>query len=245
MNCKKLLALPVMILSMWAMNAHAQKLKSFLDDKDAAFTWLGVDFTQARLIGDAAANASDIVDRQFTGINQVVVNEPKKYDIPGAFHHSKVTTDLSIVNKRNEAADKDRLKSDNTADYTRLKPEDITKVVKSYNFGDKHGIGVLFVVEGLNKTEKRASMYVTIIDMDRKNVLLTERYTGKAQGFTWRNYWAYTIYKVLDDVEDDYKGWKEKYANAVDPAEETAAAPAPAPKKDSKAGAAKKAKKKG
>jgi hypothetical protein len=88
-------------------------------------------------------------------------------------------------------------------------------------------------------------MYVTIIDMDRKNVLLTERYTGKAQGFTWRNYWAYTIYKVLDDVEDDYKGWKEKYANAADPAEETAATPAPAPKKESKAGAAKKAKKKG
>ncbi|CAL1520064.1 hypothetical protein [Chitinophaga sp. MM2321] len=229
MNKSRFIPLLIIFLCLFAVNVKAQKLKNFLDNKDSSFTWLGVDFTQARLIGDAAANASDIVERQFTGINQVVVNEPKKYDIKGAFHHDNVTTDIGIVNKRNEAANKDALKSDNGSDFERLKPEDITKLVKSYDFGGKHGIGVLLVMDGMSKTEKKASMYVTIIDMDRKNVLMAERYSGKAQGFTWRNYWAYTVYKVLDDVEDDYKKLKEKYASATDPAEEKVAAPAPAP----------------
>ncbi|WP_326994595.1 hypothetical protein [Chitinophaga sp. 212800010-3] len=245
MNCRKLIMLSVVLLGLFPVFTNAQKLKGFLDNKDESFTWLGVDFTQARLIGDAGANAQDVVARQFTGINQVVVNEPKKYDIPGAFHHDKFTSDLSLVNKRNEAVNPESLKSESTGDFERLKPEDLNKLVKSYDFSGKHGIGVLFVMDGMNKSDKRASMYVTIIDMDKKNVLMAERYSGKAQGFSWRNYWAYTIYKVLGDVEDDYKKLTAKYATAQDPEEEKTAAAEPHKEKAAATKETKKTKKKG
>ncbi|PSL47601.1 hypothetical protein CLV51_102458 [Chitinophaga niastensis] len=250
MNYRKFLAIPVMVFSMWTSAAHAQKLKNFLDNKDSSFTWLGVDFTQARLIGDAAAKTDAIVDHEFTALNQVIVNEQKKYDVPGAFHREKYNTSIGLVNKRNEAINKDALKSDESADFERLKPEDITKVVKSYDFSGKHGIGVLLVMEGMSKTAKSASMYVTVIDMDRKNVLMTERYIGKGQkwSFAWRNYWLATIKSVLEDVSDDYKKLKEKYAGTTDPEEEKPVV-APASKKDAKTGVAaketKKPKKKG
>ncbi|NSL90448.1 hypothetical protein [Chitinophaga solisilvae] len=244
MHTRKFLTLTVIACSLFLTNARAQKLKNFLDNSDSSFTWLGVDFTQARLIGDAGANTADAVDRHFAGINQVVVNEPKKYDVPGNLHHEKVTYDISLVNKRNAAINKDNIKTDNVSDGSRLKPEDISTLVKGFDFGGKSGIGALVVMEGLNKTANEASMYITLIDMDRRRVLLTERYTGKAKGFGFRNYWAYSVYKALEDFDDDYKKLKEKYADAKDPVEET-------PKKEGKtaiaqdgAKAAKKPKKK-
>ncbi|MET3880679.1 MULTISPECIES: hypothetical protein [Chitinophaga] len=250
MNCRKLIALPLLMLSMMTMTANAQTLKNFLENKDSSFTWLGVDFTQARLLGDAAAKTDAIVDHEFTALNQVIVNEQKKYDVPGAFHRDKYNTSIGLVNKRNEAINGDALKSDESSDFERLKPEDITKVVKSYDFSGKHGIGVMLVMEGMSKTTKSASMWLTIVDMDRKNVLLTERYIGKGQkwSFAWRNYWLATIKSVLDDIDDDYNKLKTKYADAKDPEDPKPVVAAPAAKKETKATtapAAKKPKKKG
>ncbi|WP_212006406.1 hypothetical protein [Chitinophaga sp. HK235] len=247
MIIRKVFPLTVLLLGFFISATQAQKLKNFLENTDSSFTWLGVDFTQARLLGDAAANAVDIVDRHFAGINDVVINEPKKYDVAGAFHRSKVTYDVTATNKRNAAANKEALKSDNNDDITRLKPADITKLVKGIDVNGKKGIGVLFVMESMNKTGKEASMYVTVIDMATRNVLLTERMTGKAKGFGFRNYWAFSVHDVMDDFSSGYKKIKEKYAEAKDPEEEAPAAP----KKDPKTAVAakeketKKAKKKG
>ncbi|NML41626.1 hypothetical protein HHL17_30860 [Chitinophaga sp. G-6-1-13] len=220
MIIRKVFTLTILICSCFISATQAQKLKNFLENTDSSFTWLGVDFTQARLLGDAAA--SD-VNRHFTGINDVIRNEPKKYDVKGAFHRSSVQFDLSETNARNADVNVDKMKSENEADYSRLKPEDITKLVKGYKFGDKKGIGVLFVMEAMSKTEKEAAMYVTVVDMGSRNVLMTERMTGKAQGFGFRNYWAYTVHKVLEHI--DYKKLKEKYADAKDPVEEVPVAP--------------------
>jgi len=251
MNCRKFIVLPLMVLSMFATTAHAQKLKNFLENKDSSFLWLGVDFTQAKLIGDAAAKTHDIVDHEFTALNQVIVNEQKKYDVPGAFHREKYNTSITLVNKRNEAINGENMKSDESADFERLKPEDITKVVKSYDFTGKHGIGVMIVMEGMSKTSKSASMWVTVIDLDRKNVLMTERYIGKGQkwSFAWRNYWLATIKSVLDDVDDDYNKLRSKYADTKDAEDPKPVVAPPAEKKETKTGVAtkeaKKPKKKG
>ncbi|MBV7531874.1 hypothetical protein [Chitinophaga sp. sic0106] len=224
--------------------AKAQTLKNFLDNKDSSFTWLGIDFTQARLIGDAGAKPIDFVDSHFAGINQVVVNEPKKYDVPGNMRHDKVTYDISLVNKRNAAVNPDNFKSDNSADLHRLSEEDVTKLVKSFDFGTKKGIGALLVMDGMSKTDKKASAFVTLVDMGSRRVLMTERIEGKTgMAFGNRNYWALPIKYILDNFHDDYNKLKEKYANATDPVEPAPApAPAPAPKKTGKTGvAAKKA----
>lgn len=242
MNCRKFIALPLMVLSMFATEAHAQKLKNFLENKDSSFTWLGVDFTQAKLIGDAAAKTDAIVDHELTALNQVIVNEQKKYDVPGAFHRDKYNTSITLVNKHNDGINKDNIKSDESADFERLKPEDITKVVKSYDFSGKHGIGAMIVMEAMSKTTKSAAMWVTLIDLDRKSVLMTERYIGKGQrwSFAWRNYWLATIKDVLDDVNDDYSKLKSKYADTKDAEEEKPAEV----KKEAKTGVATKETKK-
>ena len=94
-----------------------------------------------------------------------------------------------------------------------FKEDDITTLVKGFDFGDKKGLGILFVCEAMSKSGKAGAYWVTFIDMKAKKVLLTERMEGKTgMSFGFRNYWTNPIKKVLDDIEDDkFKAWKAKY----------------------------------
>ena len=187
----------------------AQTLKDFFNSSEVPLTYLGVDFTQAKVFNDIAANAMDIRDRQFAAINQVIVNEPKKYDFQKALSKSSVTNDISFVNAKNAKIDAEKIIESNSADEVRFTKATIESVVKGYKFTGKKGIGLMFIMESMNKASAQASMYVTFIDLASGKVLLTERMTAKAAGFGFRNYWAKTVYEVLDDIKKSkYKEWK-------------------------------------
>lgn len=187
----------------------AQTLKEFFNSSEVPLTYLGVDFTQAKVFNDIAANAMDIRDRQFAAINQVIVNEPKKYDFQKALSKSNVTNDISFVNAKNAKIDAEKIIESSSADEVRFTKATIESIVKGYKFAGKKGIGLMFIMESMNKASAQASMYVTFIDLASGKVLLTERMTAKAAGFGFRNYWAKTVYEVLDDIKKSkYKEWK-------------------------------------
>lgn len=149
---------PIFVIALVVLSfcANAQNIKSILTDKESPITYYGIDFTKAILIGDANANPDDIISRQFTGINDLMVNESDKYDIAGALKRSDIPSNLSIVAKRNEKANPDKLLSSNTEDYNKLQESDIKSIVSNFNTGGKSGTGLLFVVDGMNKTKKKA-----------------------------------------------------------------------------------------
>ncbi len=192
---------------------HAQTAKDVFTSSETPILYLGIDFTKARLIDDANANEIDIRDRLFTEINQVIVNEPKKYDLKGAFHRSMIDHDLGLVQKRNEKTNAAEIKSTNTADYHRFKESDIISLVRGFNFADKKGVGLLFVVEAMSKSEKSAAVWVTFVDMKSKKVLMTERVEGKVgMAFGFRNYWATPFKNIIDSIEKrKYSEWRSKY----------------------------------
>jgi hypothetical protein len=196
-----------------ARPATAQTLKDFFNSSETPTMYLGIDFTKAKLIDDATANQMDIRDRLYASINDLVVNEAKKFDLNKAFHKSNVDHDLGLVAKRNIKVDAEQIKSTNTSDFHRLKEEDISTLVKGFDFADKKGVGILFVMEAMSKSAKAAAIWATLIDIKSKKVLLTERIeskVGMAIGF--RNYWASSIKNLLDQIEDKkYNEWKSKY----------------------------------
>lgn len=202
-----------MFVCMLAKPAFSQTLKEFFSSSETPAMYLGIDFTKAKLIDDAAANAMDIRDRQYTGINELVVSDAKKFDFSGAFHKSNIDHDLGSVNKRNAQANAEEIKSTSTADFHRLKEADITNLVKGFDFGDKKGIGILFVMEAMSKSGKAAAIWVTFTDMKAKKILFTERIEAKlGGGFGFRNYWASTIKNLLDAIKKNkYEEWKSKY----------------------------------
>ena len=197
-------------------SASSQTLNEFFNNSEMHLTYLGIDFTKARLINDPNANSFDVRNKLYTSLNNLVINEPKKFDIAGAFHKSNVGSDLSAVNARTEKINAEEIISANTEDFYRLKEADINSVVKALSLGGKTGIGLLFVMEGMKKQGKNgdASIWVVLIDMKSKKVLMTERFENKATGIGSRNYWASTIKATLADIEKKkYKEWKSKYGS--------------------------------
>jgi hypothetical protein len=211
---KKVLPLLLISLTIQSITAFSQTAKEVFNNTETKLVYLGIDFTKARLIDDAVANEVDIRDRQFPGINDVVVNEPKRYEINAAFNRSEIEHDLSLVAKKNEKINAEEIKSTNAADFERLKESDIITLVKGYDFGTKNGVGVLFVMEGMSKGKKAASIWVTLVDMKSKKVLMTERVESKtAAGFSFRNYWASSIRNLLETIDKKkYNEWKQKYS---------------------------------
>jgi hypothetical protein len=202
------------LLTIQSITALCQTVKEVFNNSETKLLYLGIDFTKAKLIDDAAANETDIRDRQFAAINDVVVNEPKKYEINAAFNRPEVEHDLSLVAKRNAKIDAAQIKSTNVADFDRLKETDITTLVKDFDFENKNGVGILLVMEGMSKGKKAASIWVTLVDMKSKKVLMTERIESKvASGFSFRNYWASSIKNLLDSIDKKkYNEWKQKYS---------------------------------
>jgi hypothetical protein len=196
------------LLLILSFSLKAQTLKEFFNSSEVPLVFLGVDFTHAKVLNDVTANAMDIRDRQYAGINQVIVNEPKKYDFQKAFNKTNVINDVTQAVEKIAKVDAEKI-VESGADEIHLKPADVSAIVKSYNFSGKKGIGVMFIMETMNKTSAQASMYVALIELPSGKVLLTERFTEKAAGFGFRNYWAKTIWAALDDIKKSkYKEWK-------------------------------------
>jgi hypothetical protein len=211
-------------LLLLSLATQAQTLKEFYNNDTIPLTYLGVDFSLAKVQGETAI-ASQMRDK-FEEINNVVTNEQKKYDIAGSFRREHVVNELSAVNKLNAARNTETLKVDDEAAMEKdsVKIADIAKHVKSYELSGKKGIGLVFIMDGMSKLNKEATMYVTLLNLSNKKVLFTERMTGKAQGFGFRNYWAYTVYKVLHSIDkDDYSDWKKEALAAPDVKEELVA----------------------
>jgi hypothetical protein len=200
------------VFSIMAIPALSQTAKDVFNTQTPIF-YFGIDFTKAKLINDAEANENDIKERQFDGINDLMVNEAKKYDFAGALRRSELPNDLGFVAKRNATIDPDNIKSTSSADYNRLKESDIQEVVKAFDFGNNKGIGLLIVMEGMSKSKKGASMWITFVDINAKKVLFTERMEGKGgMAFGFRNYWAVPIRDVVDEIKKKkYSEWKSKY----------------------------------
>lgn len=192
-----------------SMNVRSQDAKEFFGSTEVKTTWLGIDYSQVRAMGDVGATPSEMKDRYFESINELVITESEKYNVAKAFKKTNVSNDLSMVAKINSKIDADKIKTSNSEDLAQLNPEKVNKIVSGYEFGDKKGYGIIFIMESLDKTAPQASMYVTIINMDTKKVVATKRMAEKPQGFGFRNYWARPINDVLKDLEKKgYDKWK-------------------------------------
>lgn len=194
---------------------QAQSLKDFFNDPNTTLFYFGIDFTKNRVIGDYSASPLDIVARQYTGLNMLMLDESKKYDIKAAYYRTTLNQDLNFVNKKNESVDPNTILSTNPKDLYRLNEDSISALIRGFNFGTNKGIGLVIVMEGMSKTDKVGAAWFTLVDIAGKKVLMTERLEGKVgMGFSFRNYWATSLKKMIDEVEKKkYKEWKGKYGS--------------------------------
>lgn len=209
MKCIQSLMLAVLL----SANVFAQS-KADLFDADKSITWLGLDFTQVRFIGEATqwSDAGEITnsqmrDKYFPGWNALFVNEKDRYRVADAVRRAEVDYAIDVTEKPNNALKGNFFERDGNL-YHSLDENKVADLVKKYDFKGHDGIGMLFFVEGMSKGKEMASVWVTFVDMKTKTVLLTKQMEGKAGGIGFRNYWAKSFLNVLKSIKEDWKSWK-------------------------------------
>lgn len=199
------LLLPLMLLCCLPYHMQAQPSKTKIND-DASITWLGLDFSNVNFVGPAAQwkDAGEVTDEQmrdkyFTGWNELFINEQKKYDVAKYTNRDEISFATDVTRKVNNKTRGNYFVEDPNL-YQTLDKDAIAEAVKGYDLKGKSGIGLVFIVEGMSKGKAQSSAWVTFVDMSSKQVLHTERVTGKAGGIGFRNYWASSFLKILKEV---------------------------------------------
>lgn len=186
--------------------AKSQTIQDVLSDKNIDITFYGIDFTKALLIGDATAKTDEIVARQYANINDLMINESKKYDIAGAFKRIEIPANLEIVKSRNEKINPNAILSANTTDYNHLTEADIVTLIKGFKPQSKEGLGLLFVVDAMSKAQSRISAWAVLFDNKSKKIILNERHEGKVgMAFGFRNYWAAGLKNIILSIAEKNK----------------------------------------
>ncbi len=169
-----------------------------------SFTWFGLDFTHAKLIGtDVDFSEPDRIVNDFFGKwNQLFIDEPKKYDLSKAFKTS-VYNDISIAGELNKKVDPETLLLENPNTISLTEVEEIIK-----NYTGKEGIGLSFIVENLDKPALKVRYWVVLFDISTHNILLAEKLENEVTGgFGFRNYWASGIYSGIKTIKKQYPKW--------------------------------------
>lgn len=200
------------LATLLSINVFAQK-KEDVFNADVPVTWLGLDFSQLKFIGDATQwqDAGEITnsqmrDKYFPSWNSLFVTEKDRYKVADAIRRTEVKYAIDVTEKANNSLKGNFFESDANK-FQLLDEQKVASLVKKYDFKGNSGVGMMFFVEGMSKGRETASMWVTFVDMKSKTVLFTQRVESKAGGFGFRNYWANTFRTALKEIKSDWKNW--------------------------------------
>ena len=174
-----------------------------------SIVWFGLDFSKAQLIGsEGFTDPVDIKERFFDKWNRLIIDEADKYNFRRTFQKESLEYDLSVVEERNKMPEADELVIN--SEYS-LSQEEAEAVVSQYRSSEfTEGLGLVFVIESFNKPEQKGHMWVTFFDIATHEIVLIKKYSGEAGGFGLRNYWARSVYEVIEQLEKGYKIWLKK-----------------------------------
>jgi hypothetical protein len=207
---KKVIFIVILLFQM--QETFAQKQMSKVFDGKTKIVFLGLDFTQAKFIGEEGfKDPYKLKTYYLSNWNALLEEEYAKYNLPlnslKARHYETNTSDLMVLNDEIEDIEDAIINGSHYID-----DKDVQKSVRKYKLSDNKGIGVSFVVESFNISLEKAIIWVTFVNMSNGTLLYTERMEGKAEGFGLRNFWAGSIYDIIEQIRlSRYKVWKRKF----------------------------------
>ena len=187
--------------------------KSDVFNPSTEITWLGLDFSGAKFIGDRERLGSESDIRHLIdAINELMIKEADKYNVAAAIQKKKVENAIEVTNEHNAELDVLAMISAEGKDHVHLNPSDVQEIISSYDFTGKSGIGLIFNVESFNKLIEEGSFWITFVNMGNKEILFTERLTAPPSGFGMRNFWAGSVNGVLAKIKKkEFENWRKKH----------------------------------
>ena len=165
--------------------------------------FFGVDFTKARLVGtEGFTNPQHLQSSYLRQWNNLIENESEKYDLSKALGESDIVYFQDVVNDRNDEIDPDVLVTNKSHKTTK---EDVQAVVSALgNEEHSSGTGAIIVIESFDKHKVLGTMWLTTFDIATLEVIKTKKMSAKPRGFGVRNFWARTIFLVLDRADEEF-----------------------------------------
>ena len=178
-------------------SAAAQKKSSPLAGL-GSMTFYGIDFSKGRVYG--AADEPEKLRKAFGDINMLFITEPEKYNV--AKFVGKPMNDIRIdaVTNMNDTIPLDSIKT--IVKGHTLSDSAIAQTVKDLSIVPyNHGMGLVMIMETLDKPGEEGTFEFVLFDIDTRNVISHWSLSGSPAGFGVRNYWAHSVYEALEKVK--------------------------------------------
>ncbi len=189
----------------------AQDIKDVFSSSKTMIEFVGLDFSQAKMVGaDGFNDPGKIQSYYFGAWNGLLLSESEKYDVKGAFMKAEMDYDIEVVESRNETVDFMEMVTNKTPKS--FSDETIQNAINQYDTKAMQAdFGLTFLVHSFNKFQERGYIYVVIFDAKSKKVLFSDRMDGEAGGFGFRNYWARSVYEVIEKIKNgQFRRWKKE-----------------------------------
>ncbi|SKC51342.1 hypothetical protein [Ohtaekwangia koreensis] len=205
--------LKTLIILLFVASVTTAQDRSDVFKADTKITWLGLDFSKAKLIGDREKLGSESDIRYLLeSWNKLIVNEEEKFDIALAIEKKKIEKNIQPTLDHNATLEVLSMLSNAEKDYLHLNRDGVAEIIASYDFKGLSGIGLMFNIESFSKLNEEASIWVTFINIDTKEVLFSERVTAEPRGFGMRNFWGGALFVAIERIKKkEYEMWRKKY----------------------------------
>ncbi|MCK6695342.1 MAG: hypothetical protein L6Q97_24975, partial [Thermoanaerobaculia bacterium] len=108
-----------LLLGLSHTTLSAQSAADIFNSSKTDITWLGVDFTQVKVVGEMGTVSPSELISLFEKINAVIINEGEKYNFKEALNKSDIPYDLGPVNKLNGGIDTENILTSSSAEKGR------------------------------------------------------------------------------------------------------------------------------
>ena len=190
----------------------SQDLKQVLLDRYYPIDFIGLDFSEVKLIGVSSdyASAYELTGRFFSEWNEMFYSQPEKFDVGTFLRKHRVHYSTENMISVNDKVDANELISRRpTKEFTKVK---LQEIINNYNFEFENEVAMVFVINSLDKPRKQTKLNVVFFNTNSKNILFSTQIVTEPAGGGFRNYWIGSIYYALKELKNnEYKKWKKLY----------------------------------
>lgn len=202
------LLIAALLLAAFGKPVSAQTFGDLFDPKTEV-TWLGVDYTITKVIGDKEAWAAKNANDMFNVWNQLFIKEKDKYNAARALHRKTVKIALDVTADHNARINAVDFYADEVPAGYGLTAANVQSIVNLYDFKGNSGMGMMLIAETYDRNKVQATHWVAFINLNTREVLYTQKIVSEPGGMGLRNYWAGSVLGALNKIEKEYKGWQK------------------------------------
>jgi len=186
------------VILLFGSSAVSAKMDNPAVKQATDVVWAGLDYSKVKMIGVSDFNQPDIFPGMLTAWNELFMEEILE-KLQKELHKT-ITADIDGVLKRNNRATAAQIEIRNGNDEpTSFTPEQIAAEVKSYKLSKESGVGLVLIIESMEKPE--AYIDTVWFDIETREVLDVQSDWYKAGGFGFRNYWFSPVKRAIKEIK--------------------------------------------